>query len=201
MNLFCWKTWHRTCFRSYNSVLPSCLKYGPEKSLSRETCLNLELKNKKPVFQSVFCKTVAEASCSANLPLSPFWKSGGQLFGANSRILVVKSQIFVGFFFRPAVRQRCVEESTSVECWSEKNSGFLLSGRKLTACAGCSSRISSSNYLGMECDQTTCPKVRMKKPLKKQFRLCFDGSILPSVRSRALGWRFGTFLSSRRSSS
>ena len=36
-------------------------KTGPVKSLFKETCLDLELRNKKPVRQPVFCRQVAEA--------------------------------------------------------------------------------------------------------------------------------------------
>ena len=40
--------------------MPSCLNEGPEKSLSTETCLDLELRNKKPDNLPVFCRQVVE---------------------------------------------------------------------------------------------------------------------------------------------
>ena len=43
---------------SFVAAYPSsCLKYGTEKSQSRKTCLDLELRNEKPVRQPVFLKT------------------------------------------------------------------------------------------------------------------------------------------------
>jgi hypothetical protein len=44
--------------------VPSCLKYGSEKSLSREACLDKKLRNKKTVRQPVCCSQAAEASAS-----------------------------------------------------------------------------------------------------------------------------------------
>ena len=44
--LFCWKTFYRTCLLFFNPFMPSCPYWGIEKSLSRETCLYLELRKK-----------------------------------------------------------------------------------------------------------------------------------------------------------
>ena len=41
-------------FLYFNPVLPPCLKNGSIKSLFRETCLDLEVRNKKPVRQPDF---------------------------------------------------------------------------------------------------------------------------------------------------
>ena len=40
--------------------MPFCLNKGREKSLSRETCRDIDLRNKNPVQQPVFCKQAAE---------------------------------------------------------------------------------------------------------------------------------------------
>jgi hypothetical protein len=59
--LFCLKTCQRLNFLSLNPRLSSCFKQGPEKSLSRETSLDLKLRNEKPVRKPVFCKQIPEA--------------------------------------------------------------------------------------------------------------------------------------------
>jgi hypothetical protein len=53
-NLFCPKTCPRFWFLSFNPILSSCPNNGPEKNLSRETCLDLELRNKKNLSVSLF---------------------------------------------------------------------------------------------------------------------------------------------------
>jgi hypothetical protein len=51
---------------SFNPFLHSYLKNGPEKSLSRETCLDLKLRNNQPVRKPVFSRRVAEPRFSVN---------------------------------------------------------------------------------------------------------------------------------------
>jgi hypothetical protein len=63
MNLFCWKTCHRTCLSYLNPVLPSCLKNGLEKNLFREICLD-SYGIKKPVHQPVFCGQISRPDCN-----------------------------------------------------------------------------------------------------------------------------------------
>ena len=48
-------------FPVFNLFLPSCLKYRPGKSLSRETCPDFELRIEKPVQEPVFPKTGCRA--------------------------------------------------------------------------------------------------------------------------------------------
>jgi hypothetical protein len=82
------KTCQRFCFLSFNTVLFSCLKLGSEKSLSRETCLDLELWNEKPVCKPVFCRQVANPRLQFYLTSSLVNDYGeeGNLPGADAQI-------------------------------------------------------------------------------------------------------------------
>ena len=78
MNLFCRKTCLRTCFLSFNPVLTSCLKYCPEKSLFRNTCIDLYLRNKKHVRKPVFSRQVAELKFFTRYQLKMFFQERGK---------------------------------------------------------------------------------------------------------------------------
>ena len=62
--LFNLKTCFITCFLSFNPVLPFCLKSGPEIGLSRDTCEDLEVRNKKSLSVNLYLSQIAEASLS-----------------------------------------------------------------------------------------------------------------------------------------
>ena len=60
---------------SFNPVLHPRLKNDPEKSMFRETCLDLKHRNIKPVHQPVFCIQVAEARSPTNILLRQIYIS------------------------------------------------------------------------------------------------------------------------------